>query len=140
MQSEIIYKDRFSVSLENLKVVMSILVITIHFSLPCCDATYLSIQSFVRSIVCGVAVPTFFCISGFLFFMNFDEWDWRVFGNKVRRRVSTLLLPYILWNFVSVALVMGARLRHEGCFDVEEVIGGGSYTSYGIVINTSQKL
>ena len=125
MQSEIIYKERFSASLDNLKVVMSILVITIHFSLPCRDAAYLGMQSFVRSVVCGVAVPTFFIISGFLFFRNFDKWDWRLFRDKVRRRVSTLLLPYLLWNTVSFALVTSARLRHEGVFDAVEVLGGG---------------
>ena len=125
MQSEIIDKDRFSTSLDNLKVVMSVLVITIHLSLPCRDAAYLSLQSFIKSVVCGVAVPAFFCISGYLFFRNFDGWNWRKFGNKVRRRVSTLLLPYLLWNSVSFALVTIARLRHEGIFDAVELIGGG---------------
>lgn len=103
---------------------MSILVIKIHFSLPCQDAAYLSIQSFVRSVICGVAVPAFFCISGYLFFKNLDKWDWSVYGQKVRRRASTLLLPYLLWNTLSFALVTSARLRHGGgILDAADEVG-----------------
>lgn len=44
------------------------------------------------------AVPIFFIISGYLFFLKFDQWDWRKYGAKMKRRVGTLLLPYVAWN------------------------------------------
>lgn len=47
-----------------------------------------------------VAVPLFFLISGILFFNNIEQLsDCFV---KQRKRVSTLLIPYILWNIIFV--------------------------------------
>lgn len=44
-----------------------------------------------------VAVPTFFFISGFLFFYNKDI-SRKFYIGALRKRVTTLLVPYILWN------------------------------------------
>nr|WP_314754704.1 acyltransferase family protein [uncultured Prevotella sp.] len=44
------------------------------------------------------SVPLFFIISSFLFFYDmkeFDMWKWFI---KMKKRVRTLLIPYILWN------------------------------------------
>lgn len=46
---------------------------------------------------CEWAVPLFFFISAFLFFKNFT---WDLLIPKWRRRVKTLLLPYLLWNAI----------------------------------------
>ena len=44
------------------------------------------------------AVPLFFVISGFLFFINIRSVeDTR---NKLKRRVYTLLIPYLIWNLI----------------------------------------
>lgn len=88
---------------------LNVIIDSLHFSLPCQDAACHCMQAFVKSVVCGVNVPAFFCISGYLFFRNLDKWDWSVFGQKLRRRISTLLLPYLLWNIVSFALVTGTN-------------------------------
>ena len=55
--------------------------------------------------ICRIAVPCFFFFSGFLFFSGLKEWDTQVWVGKVKKRVRTLLLPYILWN--TLALVVG---------------------------------
>ena len=51
----------------------------------------------------GVAVPTFFFLSGYLFFLGISEAEevGTFFKTKWRRRVSTLLLPYLTWNAVA---------------------------------------
>lgn len=51
--------------------------------------------------ICHVAVPTFFLISGFLFCKNIEKWNWLRWGNKVKRRVRTLLAPYVFWNLLN---------------------------------------
>lgn len=107
-------KDRFSTTLDILKVIMSVLVITIHFTLPCHDTTYHSMQLYVRTVICGVAVPTFFCISGFLFFRKIKEWDWIIYGQKIKRRINSLLIPYICWNLLSLFFITLVRLRSGG--------------------------
>lgn len=42
----------------------------------------------------------FFFISGFLFFLGSEPFSAAVWRGKLRRRASTLLLPYLIWNAV----------------------------------------
>ena len=56
-----------------------------------------------------VAVPVFFMMSGYYFFRQLEVWNWGVFFGKMRRRLTILVLPYVLWN-----LLMGLKL---GTFD-----------------------
>lgn len=53
--------------------------------------------------VCRIAVPSFFLISGYLFFKNLEQWDKKVWLGKMKRRFHTLLIPYILWNLLGIA-------------------------------------
>ena len=53
--------------------------------------------------ICRIAVPAFFLISGYLFFLNLEKWDKDVWMGKIKRRIHTLLIPYILWNLVGIA-------------------------------------
>lgn len=50
---------------------------------------------------CRLAVPCFFFISSYLFFNNLQIWSWSVWKTKIKRRVHTLLIPYILWNIIA---------------------------------------
>lgn len=46
-----------------------------------------------------ICVPLFFAISGYLFFLNApDQPDAKWFGNKLKKRVFSLLLPYLIAN------------------------------------------
>jgi surface polysaccharide O-acyltransferase-like enzyme len=50
--------------------------------------------------IARVAVPLFYLISGYLFFIGFNGYsDYR---KKLARRVSTLLIPYIFWNLLAL--------------------------------------
>ena len=79
--------------------IMSVLVILIH-----------SINNDTRferffAIEGGIgqfATPLFFIISGFLFFRNVRSISDA--KNKLRRRVYTLLIPYLLWNLIYYAI------------------------------------
>ena len=50
-----------------------------------------------------IAVPLFFFISGFLFFYR-SEFSLAVYGMKLKKRVRTLLVPYLFWNIVVLLL------------------------------------
>ena len=55
------------------------------------------------AVLFSIAVPLFFIISGYLFFRSFrSEWSWRGYKEKLHRRIYTLLIPYLIWNFVGV--------------------------------------
>lgn len=43
------------------------------------------------------AVPLFFFISGFLFFYK-THFDFIVYQKKIKKRIHTLLIPYLIWN------------------------------------------
>lgn len=55
-------------------------------------------------VVCNLSVPLFFFISGYLFYTSPCEWNWRgVWWGKMKRRVYTLLVPYLAYNLLSAA-------------------------------------
>lgn len=54
-------------------------------------------------VICNVSVPLFFFISGFLFFTEAGAWTWGTWRSKLKRRVYTLLVPYLAYNLVSAA-------------------------------------
>lgn len=65
-----------------------------------------------------IAVPGFFMISGYLFYRNFT---WEKLMEKWNRRIKSVLVPYILWNFLYyMGYVAGSRLPW-----MREVVGKG---------------
>ena len=61
---------------------------------------YQVLKLLVSQTLVKVVVPVFFVISGYLFFANVREWNMSVYCQKMRRRLKTLLLPYLLWNLL----------------------------------------
>lgn len=53
-------------------------------------------------VIASIAVPSFFIISGYFFFWKVKEWCFAVYKEKLRARFKTLLVPYILWNVISL--------------------------------------
>ena len=68
--------------------------------------TYEVLKLVVSETMVKVAMPTFFVMSGYLFFVNVTEWNAKTYWNKLRRRVKTLLVPYIIWN-----IAMAVKLK-----------------------------
>ena len=60
--------------------------------------------------VCTLAVPLFYSISGYLFFLGTMEKDFQSVFVKQKKRVRTLLVPYILTNIISMLFYFGLRL------------------------------
>ena len=58
--------------------------------------------------LCPIAVCWFFFFSGFLFFWNMEEgrfsFKWTV--DKWKRRIWTLLIPYLCWNTLTVVAII----------------------------------
>lgn len=62
---------------------------------------YFFIVNLISQTFARVGVPLFFVISGFLFFYRID-FNSDVYKKKLRSRVTTLLIPYILWNIIAI--------------------------------------
>lgn len=61
-------------------------------------------------VLTHVAVPMFFFISGYLFFYGFQKWNWQKYVEKLKRRIRTLLLPYLSWNTIQALIIVGIML------------------------------
>lgn len=59
--------------------------------------------------IAGIAVPLFFFISGFLFFYKVEIFDVGVYLNKMRKRVYSLIIPYLSWNLITLILLFSAQ-------------------------------
>lgn len=55
-----------------------------------------------------VAVPLYFSIAGYLFFLTFDG-SWQGYRAKLTTRVRSLLVPFLFWNGVTLALYATAQ-------------------------------
>lgn len=47
-------------------------------------------------ILAQIAVPTFFLISGFLFFKKLEDWNKAEWYRKLRARFSSIIIPYVI--------------------------------------------
>lgn len=59
-------------------------------------------------VLTRIAVPVFYVISGYLYFLNVKRWSWSEYKRKSRSRLYTLVIPYLLWN-VAALLLFGGR-------------------------------
>lgn len=64
----------------------------------------------------NVAVPAFFMFSGFLFFYNTKSFTKEIYFGKLQKRISSLLIPYLIWNIVPLILSLVLSLKN-GTFD-----------------------
>ena len=96
---------------------LSVLVIFVHsthFSLASLQAVphagffstsfLIKIEFFFSEFLGQVAVPGFFFLSGFLFFRGLN--DVKSWGRKLKSRVFSYVLPYLLWNSAMTLLYL----------------------------------
>lgn len=70
---------------------------------------YRLVHYIIKEDLSRTAVPLFFFFSGFLFFYHSDFSFW-VYGQKLKKRVRTLLIPYIFWNIVVLLFTLLSQL------------------------------
>ncbi|MDR3137899.1 MAG: acyltransferase [Tannerellaceae bacterium] len=80
-------------------------VVFIHIKLSTVSGTgvYEAFRRLFSDILAGVSVPLFFIISGYLYFRNVD-FSKQVYTKKLKRRIKTLLVPYLFWNIAALLL------------------------------------
>ncbi len=111
-----------SATIDLLRFPLAIMVIFIHmnpevsnlfdvdFSLISGHGIYNVTGVLLSHVLTHIAVPTFYLISGFLFFINFQKWSWEGYKKKLSIRIKTLLVPYLLWNAIPFLLAVLAML------------------------------
>ncbi len=59
---------------------------------------YDTIRTLFSQVIARIAVPLFFFISGFLYFNNVTKWDSDQYKKKTKKRLHSLVIPYLFWN------------------------------------------
>ena len=95
-----------SKAIEWLRFFCAVLVVFIHAFGPKVasykNGVYDTIRILFSQGIGRVAVPIFFIISGFLFFVKLERWDSQIWINKLKNRVHSLLIPYFIWNLIAI--------------------------------------
>lgn len=67
-------------------------------------------------VISFVAVPLFFIVSGYLFFINMQKFLFTEYKRKLHKRLNTLLVPYLIWNILpllsSVVVLIISLIKH----------------------------
>lgn len=98
--------SRLSNKLANAAFVGCMMVVLQHVQAKCLN---FSLEWWFHYVVAGyglaaVAVPMFFCISGFLFAGRMGDRGWWL--RQVRTRAKSLLIPYCFWNVLYWLVLM----------------------------------
>lgn len=87
-----------------------------HGDLICYDYSLIKypIHLLSQVLFCS-AVPLFFVISGFLFFVGLNHYGLDEYKDKMARRAKTLLVPYLMWNLIYlIRPLVGNILKDKG--------------------------
>ena len=85
-------------------------------------AAFVRFHDIFKHYVLDLCVPAVFAISGFLFFRDGARLSARDYTSKLRRRVRSLLVPYLLWNLIGFALFLVKHRAEQ--FDVLTLLAG----------------
>ena len=66
---------------------------------------YTFISELLSHNIGRMAVPCFFLFSGYLYFRKMEKWSGSFYLSQQKKRLKTLVLPYILWNILNIAIV-----------------------------------
>ena len=102
-----------SQTISSLRFPLAVMVVTIHARTlndmdfipvwpPSGMDIALGLQVLFSSVVCHVAMPIFYVMSGYLFFYKLTTFDGRTYKSKLRKRIKTLFVPYLLWNLMQI--------------------------------------
>lgn len=103
-----------SKTIYSLRLPLTIMVVFIHsFGQPSMEYSvnwnllngidvYNIIRIFCSHVISRIAVPSFFLISGYLFFIKTNFFGWSFYRKQWVKRVHTLLIPYLIWNVIFV--------------------------------------
>ncbi len=80
--------------------------------------TVARLEQILGSVIAQFAVPGFFMISAYLFYRNFS---WQKLGSKWTRRIRSILVPFLVWNFL---YYLGYAAASRIPF-LDEVVGKG---------------
>ena len=97
--------SRESFALDLLRFPLAALVVLLHTGVADnADALTYGLAHYVNAPIVQIAVPAFFFMSGYLFFTGKEEFCWTVYKKKIGKKVRSLFVPYVVWNYIALFL------------------------------------
>ena len=88
-----------------------------------------TLTKLLSGILAHVAVPLFFFISGYLFFIKLKSFNLMAYKQSIGKRIFSLVIPYIFWNlfviFVFFIVEIVAPQYLSGKYKLISQWGGG---------------
>ena len=75
---------------------------------------YIGVSYFISNVLSNIAVPLFFLISGYLFFVKAEPFLCQGYLTKLKSRARTLLVPYLIWNALTALFYFSAQMLLSG--------------------------
>lgn len=69
------------------------------------ESLYTLVTELISHGIGIMAVPAFFVISGYFMFYKLQVWDGVSYWTNAKKKLKTLLLPYVLWNALYLLLI-----------------------------------
>ncbi|MCL1665345.1 acyltransferase [Elizabethkingia ursingii] len=66
---------------------------------------YNTITELISHYLGRLPVPCFFLFSGYFFFFKISKLNTEIYFSQLKKRIKTLLIPYISWNIIYILLV-----------------------------------
>lgn len=101
----VVEENSWKTKLDDCKVILTLLIVLYHISCPFNVDSSMSgsIYLYLKSLG-NMVVDSFAFISGYLFWINVKSID--NVKSKMKKRVFTLLIPYLLWNCINSIFVI----------------------------------
>ena len=81
----------------------------------------------ISQVLTHVCVPTFYLISGYLFFIGLEKWNWNAYLYKLKKRCKSLLVPFLIWNTICILWVLVGVYRHDGLSGIHGFFVNNNY-------------
>ena len=95
----------------------------------CQYSLYNDFLLFVDGFLRGISVPVYFFISGYVFFLGINQFSIDVYFKKLRNRIFTLLIPFIIWNLPEMIIQFSKYIFSDVM----------SFSTYGVELNLTLK-
>lgn len=76
---------------------------------------YTFLRHYLSNVISCVSVPTFFLMSGYLFYYRLDFISLKLYKEKILRRLKSLLVPYFFWNTLFLVGIIFFEVRNSEC-------------------------